>query len=278
MAVAMSTFTVAIARLLTKPHNACFLDFARALTDALRTLGHEVAPPDAPKGRLILLGANEAGLDDDIPEDAILYNAEQVAVAADPERLISRIDRIIWDYSEANIAKWHELGVKRVVYCPVGYIPSMTTIVSTNEDIDVLFYGWMNDHRREILDALEKAGLRVVTLSAQYGRTRDRWIARSKIVLNLHYRNREGIFEIFRCAHLFANEKCVVSEAGGCDPVLGRLASRATAYTLRGQIVEACRSLVADEVARKNQALMGHHEFKKINLVERVRSALLASV
>ncbi len=45
----MSTFTVSIARLLTKPHNACFLDFAQALVDALRTLGHEVAPPDSPK-------------------------------------------------------------------------------------------------------------------------------------------------------------------------------------------------------------------------------------
>ncbi len=221
---------------------------------------------------------HEAGLDDDIPEDAILYNAEQVAVAADPARLIARTDRIIWDYSEANIEKWHSLGIRRAILCPVGYIPSMTTIRPANEDIDVLFYGWLNEHRREILDAIEKAGLRVVMLSAQYGNTRDRWIARSKVVLNLHYRNREGIFEIFRCAHLFANEKCIVSEAGGCDPTLEHLALRATAYTPRSYIVEACRSLVADRVARKNQGLTGHYEFKKIDLVEGVRSALQASV
>lgn len=263
-------FTVRIADA-HKPHNACFGEFAAALRDALRANWHDVTDSG---GRLILLGANEAGLKrDDIPEDAILYNAEQIALAPKPEALIARIDRVIWDYSEVNVDRWRALGAKRVVLCPVGYVSSMATIEKDKEDIDVLFYGWVNERRRAVLDDLMRVGLRVMTLTNHYGTIRDRWIARSKVVLNLHYLD-EGIFEIFRVSHLLANRKCVVSEAGGRDPTLETLASRACHHVHREEIPTACKAFVKSEALRRKQETKGFSEFQRLDLVANVRHAL----
>lgn len=94
------------------------------------------------------------------------------------------------------------------------------------EDIDICFYGSQNERRNKILDQLKaktvsftdsdgeiKERPLVVASFVGYGGFRDQLIARSKIVLNMHFYD-SAIFEIFRCAHLFANKKCVVSQRG----------------------------------------------------------------
>jgi hypothetical protein len=280
----VSRFTVRVADLDRKPHNACFLDFASALADALRALGHEVVPPGDPEpGRLILLGANDADSPVDAPPDAILYNTEQVAVSVVPFRLISRVDRVVWDYSMANVQLLRSFSV-RAVHCPVGYVPSMTTIDPKVSEFDVLFYGWMNNRRKDILDALTRAKLKVVALCGVYGKERDAFIARSKIVLNLHYHER-SIFEIFRVSHLLANKKCVVTEGGGEDEELEAFAKRSCFYVPRparasnvGEIVSACLlCCVSGHRETVDLAARGHEAFKRLDLVESVRRALAAS-
>ena len=216
-----------------------------------------------------------------MPLDAIVYNSEQVSAARTPEQFIQNFHQyrkhVVWDYSETNIRALRDLGIERPVHCPVGYISSMTKIMfSDTEDIDVLFYGSINSARREILDALDAAGLRVVRLFGVYGAERDQVIARAKVVLNLHFYDRP-VFEIFRVSHLLANKKCVVSEDGGQDVELEAFAARAVVLEPRVRIVERCRELVADSVARKEIALRGFEEFRKIDLVECVRLALEAS-
>jgi hypothetical protein len=259
----------------TKLQNSCFHDFAESLRAALRDLGHDVGPG----GRQIVLGANDAETRVEIPADAIIFNAEQVADAVDPSRLIARIrpEQVIWDYSERNVARWRALGFSRAMLCPVGYHPSMETISPVPvEFVDVLFYGWMSEHRRETLEALAASGLRVKRLSGVYGSARDWVVARSKIVLNLHFGD-GGIFEIFRCSHLFANRRCVVTEDGGSDPALEGLARRSCAYVARDKIVETCAALAASELLRRQIAERGYSEFKKLDLIEGVRRALTAS-
>ncbi len=264
-------FRVDIVDLDKKPHNACFVDFARALEDALRTLGHEIMPD----GRPILFGANDATSKTPLPKDAILYNAEQLANLYDPERVIGDTapTRIIWDYAKINVLCLQGLGFGRPVLCPVGYVPSMTTIKPVDEDIDVLFYGWINSRRQVILDALAAAGMRVGRVSGIYGPRRDALIARSKVVLNMHFYE-NGIFEIFRCSHLLANQKCVVTESGGGDVDLERVASLTCASTPLNSIVETCRAFVDSTFARKAQAEKGFEAFKKFNLIENVRQAI----
>lgn len=285
----MSRFLIGIVGYGKNPHAPCFLDYARAIASALRALGHEAeyATEEARRqrpGRLILFGANNLRDGDGegaIPEDAIIFNSEQLAAVADPKFFLQNYlqyrNMVVWDYSEANIAELKKLGIERAVHCPVGYVPSMETIAPTaEEDIDVLFYGSVAGPRREILDALDAAKLNVVRLFGVYDKARDEYIARSKVVLNLHYYP-HGIFEIFRVSHLLANKKCVVTEAGGRDQALESFASRACFYVPREEIVAGCCALVDDARVRSEIAERGYQEFKKLDLVGYVRRALEVS-
>lgn len=271
-------FSVGIVKYGVDPNARCFEDFAHAVARVLRALGHDTRTDWT--GRLIMFGANNM-LDSvgTLPSDAISYNAEQIA-AVKLSRLFVNVeqykDRFVWDYSEANAAKLRDLGFKRVVMCPVGYEPKMTSIAPVDEDIDVLFYGSLNPRRKEILNRLAAAGLRVLRLFNIYGAERDAVIARAKVVLNMHHYER-GVFEIFRVSHLLANRKCVVSEGDGCDAGLEAFAERATRLVSYDRLAEACRELVGDAGARVSLAERGHAEFTKIDLVENVRVALEAS-
>lgn len=274
-------FSVGIVGHGRNPHAACFEDVAQALADALRALGHDVVPPhDAVPGRLVMFGANNlVDPHGKLPSDAIVYNSEQVAAAGEgASHLMQNRDQfrrhVVWDYSRANIARLLALGMERVVHCPVGYVPSMTKIApAATEDVDVLFYGSVNPRRARVLDALDAAGLKVVRLFGVYGAERDAWIARAKVVLNLHFYDRP-VFEIFRVSHLLANKKCVVSEDGGQDEELERMAGAMTFLTPRDEIVEVCRSCVADADERAFAAALGFSVFKKVNFVESVRRAV----
>jgi hypothetical protein len=82
---------------------------------------------------------------------------------------------------------------------------------STPKEIDVLFYGSVNERRKVILDGLEAKGLKVKVLFGVYGKDRDEWIERSKVVLNHHYYESQ-IFEIVRVFYLLTNSVAVVGE------------------------------------------------------------------
>ena len=88
-----------------------------------------------------------------------------------------------------------------------------------------------------------------MTLTGCYGEARDQFIARSKVVLNLHYYDSK-VFEIVRVSYLLSNFKAVVAECGtgtSIDPDLLQ-ALRAVPYD---GLVEACVALVQDETARR---------------------------
>lgn len=274
----MSRFTIGIVGNGTNLHSACFADFAKALADVLRQLGHEVTGFDNP-GRLIMFGANNmTDPDGRLPDDAIVFNTEQVSAIKDPRRMMVNYEqykkRVVWDYSQSNIDTLKKLGIEHAVLCPLGYTPSMTSIAPADEeDIDVLFYGSENAHRRLVLDQLASSGVKVVRLFGIYGKLRDELIARSKIVLNMHYFE-NGVFEIFRVSHVVANGKLVVSEAGGCDAGLEEIAKQITVHTEFSALVNTCRNLVTFEDARNKAAKTRFEAFSKISLIDNVRRAL----
>lgn len=277
-------FSVGIWKYDRDPHTKCFEDFARALAEALRRLGHDVVPPwDAEPGRLIIFGGNNITDEDRVmPEDAIIFNTEQLAAIKNPLDFFGGAkyfkNKVIWDYSLANIGELYKIGFQKLVHCPVGYIDTMTTIVSKEvEDIDILFYGAISTRRRQILDSFRDAGLEVTHLYNKYGKERDDLVARAKIILNLHY-FKSPIFEIFRVSHALSNLKCVVSENGGQDLQLEEFASRATEYVPSHRLVEACKRLLANEELRKTNAHRGFVEFQKLNLVSIVKNAIDATV
>ena len=134
---------------------------------------------------------------------------------------------------------------------PIGYMPEMRRIEPASEqDIDVLFYGGVTERRGEVLQDLKDAGLGVKVLQNHWGFERDRYIARSKVVLNMHAGFLANTFEIVRVSYLLANSKAVVSEYCEStvieDDFLGALVM--VDYK---DLVPACLDLVNDHKKRR---------------------------
>jgi hypothetical protein len=279
----VARFTVGIVGRGKDVHAGAFEDIAHALSAVLRQLGHEVSGFDNP-GRLIMFGthvmSDPSGV---MPPDAIIFNTEQVAAMNPDKRVLAGLggykDHVVWDYSRANIEALHLMGFNRTVHCPIGYTHTMTKspiYSGLSKDIDVLFYGSINTRRREILDELDKLGLKVVRLFGTYGARRDMLIARSKMALNLHFY--EGaVFEIFRVSHLLANNVCVVSEDGSADPELEKLAEESTMYVPRSSIAQTCFQLASDTPRTQMLAERGFIRFCRERFLDSVAEALRAS-
>lgn len=150
------------------------------------------------------------------PKDSIIYNLEQLVSGskAFAEGYINACANFpVWDYSEDNIKRFRELyNIDNVCHVPLGYCPEMTRISQEYpKDIDVLLYGAMNDRRVNMIKILREANINAIGIVGAFGLERDILIARSKLILNIHYYI-PGIQEIIRLGYLWANKKCVVCE------------------------------------------------------------------
>ncbi len=182
----------------------------------------------------------------------------------------------VWDYNRENALRISAFLSKPVRYVPFGFVPELVRVVKGEiEDIDVLFYGELNPRREAIIRGLEAAGLTVKHLYGVYGAERDSWIARSKVVLNMHY-HQPGVFEIARVGPLLANGKAVVTE---CDPgkvVDPDLAPGMVVATYDG-LVDACRSLAAEDDRRHAIEQAGFAAFRARCEVDILRNAIAAT-
>lgn len=276
----MADYLISIIRPKDYVHSSCFQEVAETLLFALRSLGHRAAILENIVDRQatnLVLGAhllNEAEMAS-LPEGTIIYNLEQLGSEHLPEAYLGLAERLqIWDYSPVNLARWKE---RRCRFEPrlveIGYVPELRRIASAPEqDIDVLFYGSINEHRRKILLDLERAGAKVHCVFGVYGRERDELIARSKIVLNAHY-YATNLFEIVRMSYLLANSKAVVSEV---SPDMGGYAEAVAAFPA-DRLVEGCLALLRDDEARRELERRGFEYFSQRPAVEILAEALPAT-
>ena len=215
----MGKFQVTLIRPQGYLHSEAFREIAETLQFGLRSLGHSAGIAENAVDRTatnLILGAHllspkHVPL---IPQGSIIYNLEQLPGEQLPrtyEQLARRHQ--IWDYSQRNIEIWKNLACGFApVHVPVGYVPELTRIpAAPTQDIDVLFYGSLNERRNRILKELKNLGINVHAVFGVYGRERDELISRSKIILNLHYYEAK-LFEIVRVSYLLANSKAIVTE------------------------------------------------------------------
>jgi len=241
-------------------HSETFRELAEGFKEGFAELGYVVPITTVLNSdRPLVLGAH---LLPELPTNAIIYNTEQVGSFWFTPTYIELLrTHEVWDYSEENIDKEKRLLQIEAKYCPVGYEPVLTRIPQLPEekqDIDVLFYGSPTPRRVPILKAIEDAGLKLQTLFGVYGAERDYYIARSKIVLNLHAYD-DSPFEIVRVSYLWANRKCMVSEgARYYAPDGSRILS----------IEESCKALVNNLALRTFLADQAFHEFTKVRQSE----------
>lgn len=123
----------------------------------------------------------------------------------------------VWDYSIENCNFLKNNNIKSY-FLPMGYHPSLKKITDSYcKDIDVLFYGTMNKRRELILQNIKNKNLNVKVLHNVFGLERNMYIARSKIVLNIHYYENMTM-EIARISYLINNNRFILSESSQHNP------------------------------------------------------------
>jgi len=273
-------FKICLVRPPRSAHSEAFREIAESLCFALRRTGHRALIVenrlDGP-GTTILLGAHFLGAGEapKVDPSVIVYNLEQItgAKAASSAGYFELLKRCrVWDYSPRNIAAYANLGLGiEAALLPIGYVPELERITSAREqDIDVLFYGSLNERRNAILDEVRGAGLNTKVVFGAYGPARDELIARSKVVLNLHYYDTR-IFEIARVSYLLANRKAVVSERSDETEMEPQLAD-AVRLARAKEIADACVELVYDDAGRKALEARGHQRFAARRLEDSLRA------
>lgn len=192
----------------------------------------------------------------------IIYNMEQVSPEVpwfDLTYFHQLMNTQVWDYNLRNIEKLKAAGVPNIQYVPLGYCPELTEIADPTletstpieQDIDVLFYGSISPRRKRTLDAIRARGLNVVSTEnfQMLGSDRTKFIARAKVVLNIHYYETVGIFEIVRVSYLLANRKAVVSELSPHTDIDPDIKEAIVSGTL-DELPELCWQLVQDHDRR----------------------------
>jgi hypothetical protein len=213
-----------------------------------------------------------------LPPNSIILNLEQVHPAS-PWMTPSYADLLrsfpVWDYNLRNIDRLRsDFGVENTSLVQIGYLPSMRQIVpAAVQDVDVLFYGKPSSRRRHILNAMKERGLNVVSLENVYGAERDAWIARSKIVMNMHYYDFGGVAEIIRLSYLLSNEKAVVSECGE-DTDMDEQLRQCVMAVPYNDLVQACMDLAVDETGRNYLSHRGFEIFSGRDQVSYLRDAI----
>ncbi len=207
-------------------HSQAFQEVAETLHYGLLELGYDsVLTTEVVSDRQhIVLGSNLLPYYPmQLPAESILYNLEQISPESswlEPPFLELLRQFRVWDYSQNNIVQLAQFDLLQLQHVPLGYVPQLTRIQQLTEqdqDIDILFYGSLNERRQQVIEGLVNAGMKVVSASNLYGQERDDLISRSKIVLNLHYYAAQ-VFEVVRVSYLLANRQFVISEACPDDP------------------------------------------------------------
>jgi acetyltransferase-like isoleucine patch superfamily enzyme len=201
-------------------HSQAFLEVAESFHYGLIALGHDsILTTGVSQDRLhIVFGAILLpSYPLELPSNSIIYNLEQLSSDSPwltPEMLDIFRSFTMWDYSQLNIERFALLGLTNIQHVPIGYISQLSRIEQRpieNQDIEVLFYGSMNERRLNIINQLQTVGVKVHTAFDTYGIERDQLIARSKVILNVHFYPAQ-VFEIVRVSYLLANKKFVISE------------------------------------------------------------------
>lgn len=120
----------------------------------------------------------------------------------------------VWEYDLQNSHILDSLNIKNT-FIPLRYSKSLDLKLNDeSKDIDVLFYGFLNHRRLNILEPLQSKnynGISIVYVYGLYLDKLDEYIKRSKIILNMHAFD-NGIQEQVRMLRPICNGKMVISE------------------------------------------------------------------
>lgn len=261
-------------------HVAAFREVAESIHFGLLSLGYDCVMTT--EGRIpgrqhIVLGSNLLpAFPLPLAPDAILYNLEQADPASGwfrPELLEVFGRYRVWDYNQKNAVALGALGINVERVVPIGYVKELTRIqFPERRDIDVLFFGSMNQRRQEVIHGLKASGLNVAAVFGVYGKDRDALIARSKLLINIHYYESK-VLEIVRISYLLANRCAVLSEVSS-DPREDASLADGVAFSEYSELVRAAHELIQDEEYREHLAVSGFELMRARSMSDYLITAL----
>lgn len=206
----------------------------------------------------IVFGANEILYKPiPMPDNCIIVNLEQMGEGQlwSDSKYIDLLKKYpVWDYSISNIKYLLDSGVKKVSKFTIGYTKALETCAAVkpaDPAIDVVFFGALNNRRTKIRDQLTQRGMSVVFANNVFGDTRDRMIANSKVVLNIHYYESK-VLEVVRISHLLSNSKCVVSEPS-CESEVDTVWGSGVVFADYSKLADTVEKYVRNSQLRKKQ-------------------------
>ena len=203
-----------------------------------------------------------------MPNNSIIFNTEQIGSLNLNKKWINRIIKLtkrnieLWDYSDFNLQfMYNETKIKGKLF-EIGYQQELNRIsLSKSPDVDVLFYGAINERRKRIIDKLVENKIKVKCLFGVYGENRDKWIANSKLVLNMHMYDSK-VFEIIRVFYLMTNSVPVVSEYEKNTKINNNYLNGFKASSYDG-LVKNIINLIENKIARRELGNKGSALIKK---------------
>jgi tetratricopeptide (TPR) repeat protein len=172
----------------------------------------------------------------------------------------------IWDYSPSGVRFLKDKGFNNVYYVPPSFHRSMESFgPRQHQDIDVLFYGSPHDRRHLIMSTLHNLGVKIDYLTTSFGDERNTYIARAKIILNIHAWDNLDALETVRLSFILANRGFIISEEGDHNPY-----GDGVVFSPYDQLVNIClRYLqeprqVRDEIAQKGYLALRKQEMANI--------------
>lgn len=171
-----------------------FIQSHRAFNDTLNSLKHEFASDSS--NDLIILGAHDFSKTENINKYKEIFNK---VIVFNQEPLMAKQRQFmhpgyfnwlkladeVWDYDEKNLSILKQIrnDVKLHVLKPYK---NWSKYQPVWKDIDILFYGLMNNHRLQLINTLSRKH-RVAVIKTFDDIQLDNYIMRSKILLNIHY-------------------------------------------------------------------------------------------
>lgn len=177
----------------------------------------------------------------------------------------------IWDYSLAGADYLRARGLEQVHHLPPGFHRCMEAFrPRPDPDIDVLFFGSPHPRRQRILDALKAQALNVVVLHDAFGERRNHYIARARIVLNIHAWHGPTPLETVRLSFLLANRVFVVSETAGDNAY-----ADGVVYAPYAGLVDTCLDYLRRAPTERDRiAANGYLAVRKLDMVDMLRTTL----
>lgn len=168
----------------------------------------------------------------------------------------------VWEWTEDNAARLRAIGIQ-AHNLRLGYHPRMEEIHhKTEKDIDLLWYGSVTAHRRDLLQAIIRRGLRPMVVFDPVAFYRNDLIARARICLSLQQTPTSEL-PTGRVCYLVNNACVVAGEAPPSGHWLDPFWEKTTAERVPDQLADLLARPDLDDLGRAHQ-----DAFRSISMVD----------